>query len=152
MELEDGRFATMEDLRVGDRIKVAERQFSAVFMFTHNIREGMRNFIGLSTTNGASLLLTKGHYLFINGRLSAASKVNVGDWLVWGAGGPTTVKSISKTRSRRLYNPQTVDGKIAVDDIRASAYTSSVYPLGAHPLLAPFRAIYNSFGVYHSLR
>eukprot|EP00173_Palmaria_palmata_P002930 Plantae.Rhodophyta-Palmaria_palmata.ctg30457.p1 GENE.Plantae.Rhodophyta-Palmaria_palmata.ctg30457~~Plantae.Rhodophyta-Palmaria_palmata.ctg30457.p1 ORF type:complete len:155 (+),score=26.73 Plantae.Rhodophyta-Palmaria_palmata.ctg30457:47-466(+) len=116
-------------------------------MFTHKMAGSLNKFVILKTATGASLSLTKGHYLYVNNVLAAASTVSVGDSLILGSGDVATVVSVEESTGTGLFNPQTVNGNIVVDGVISSTYTTAVEPAFAHALLAPLRMISSMFGV-----
>jgi Hint module len=146
--LESGETIRMEALAVGDRVLVAANTFSTVFMFTHKDPAYTSSaFVRINTASGASLALTAGHYIHVNGGLSAASAVAPGDFLTLASGSADTVTSVETSVSATgLFNPQTVDGSIVVDGVRTSTYTTAVAPALAHALLAPLRRAYALLG------
>lgn len=139
VELEDASVVPMSALKIGDRVRTGPNSFSPVFMFTHKMPETSFAFVSLRTASGASISLTKGHYIFADGRLVAASEVAVGSTVTLASGARDTVVSIGSKAGKGLYNPQTVDGNIVVDGILTSTYTTAVEPALAHAILAPFR-------------
>lgn len=147
VQLADGSKKVMRDLRVGDHVLASNGKFSPVFMFTHRIANSQYTFVGLSTASGHRITLTEGHYLYANDRLIAAASISVGDILTLADGSSSPVVQIEQVVDTGLYNPQTVDGDIVVDGIRASTYTTSVDVCVAHALLAPLRAAYNQLGL-----
>lgn len=120
-------------------------------MFTHKLQDAVNEFITIAVSSGQSLSLTKGHYMYINGRLAPAKSLRKGDIVELGNGRHATVDSVSSLTKAGLYNPQTVHGDIVVNGIRASTYTTTVEPLTAHSLLTPLRALYKRLGVTTSL-
>lgn len=150
VELEDGSIKRMDEIELGDRVKVGANEFSPVFMFTHKTRAVDYSFVHLTIASGASLSLTKGHYLYVNGQLAAAKTVLVGDSLKTESGS-STVSSVSTVSGTGLYNPQTVKGDIIVDGVVASTYTTTVEVKAAHSLLFPVRAFFGLTGMTTSL-
>ncbi|PXF41276.1 Warthog protein 6 [Gracilariopsis chorda] len=146
VELEDGSFKTMDSIELGDRVKVASGEFSPVFMFTHKMAGISYSFVRLTASSGHSLELTKGHYLYVNGDLAAAESVHVGDSIETDAG-VVSVSAVARVVSRGLYNPQTVNGNIVVNGVRASTYTTAVEIKTAHSLLLPLRAVFRLAGM-----
>lgn len=143
----DGSKKAMSQLQLGDRVAVGGGLFSEVFMFTHRIAEGTHDFVKLDSESGASLRLTAGHFLPINGRYVPASAAKIGDLVQLANGLSSRIVSIESVKDTGLYNPQTAHGDIVVDGIRASTYTTAVEPRVAHALLAPLRAACDAFGV-----
>jgi len=143
----------MKELRINDEVYIGSGLYSPVFMFTHRIAQGDFEFIQLTTSSGESLRLTAGHHLYSNGRLVPARDVRVGDVLIAGyedediASRKNVVVAISKIVDTGLYNPQTLHGNIAVNDIITSTYTESISPSVAHAVLAPLRFVKQLFGL-----
>lgn len=151
VELEDGSVKRMSELVLGDRVRVGPKTFSDVFMFTHKIKTGNFDFVRIATMSGNSLHLSSGHYLYVNGHLTAAKSVKMGDSLRLADGSATRVSQISSASRQGLFNPQTLHGDIIVDNIAASTFTMAVQPSVANMLLSPMRALYSLFGVTSSV-
>lgn len=148
VELDDGRHIPMALLVVGDRVRVSATLFSPVFLFTHKLADGAHSFVRLSTASGSSLRMTPGHYVYANGRLTAAAAVRVGDRLERHGlrRGCDVVTAKDRVVGTGLYNPQTLHGDIVVDGVRASTYTTAVEPAIASALLSPLRALFHATG------
>jgi Hint module len=143
VETEAGVIKRMDQLAVGDRVRVGPSEFSTVFMFTHKLGgEDKREFVRIDVASGDSITATAGHYLFAGGSLKTAASVRAGDSLTLATGALSTVTEVSRVLMSGLYNPQTEDGRIVVDGIVASTYTQTVHPSVAHALLAPLRFMY----------
>lgn len=154
VEIESGAHVTMRDLRVGDRVLVGNGRYSEVFMFSHKIQNVKHEFVTIEgktkNLNKVVLSLTKGHFLYVNGKPAAASTVQIGDSLETQHGFATVTKTKSEML-RGLYNPQTLDGDIVVNGVRASTYTHSVKHMTAHCMLMPVRAWFRLFGMSTSI-
>lgn len=150
VQLDDGSIKRMDEIELNDRVKVSAKEFSPVFMFTHKTSAVDYSFVRLTTASGASLSLTKGHYLYVNGQLAAAKTVHVGDVLMTESGS-STVSSVSTVSGTGLYNPQTVQGDIIADGVVASTYTTTVAVKAAHSFLFPVRALFDLTGMTTSL-
>lgn len=155
IEMESGLSKNMDELSIGDVIRVGPIKFSTVFMFTHKLSDGIkREFTKIQVESGESISATTGHYIVVNGALKTANSVKVGDLLTLASGEQSPVTYISAILEEGLYNPQTQDGHIVVDGIIASTYTSAVHPAAAHGLLAPLRFLYRygllpEWGILH---
>lgn len=154
VQLENGSFARMDDLQVGDSVRVGQNEFSKVLLFTHANPDVRSRFVRITTAEGASVVLSPGHYLPMNGGLTAAQKVRVGDKLSVLKDGrevQSMVTSTSAVSLTGLFNPQTATGKIAVqwdrDAVMASTYTTAVHPVVAHMLLTPLRVLESVVGL-----
>jgi hypothetical protein len=148
--LECGGLKRMDALQIGDRVHVGNGKFSQVFMFTHRVADTRQQFVTIKSASGAQLRLTAGHYLYVNGGLGAAGSVKAGDEIELANGKSDVVSKVSTAPGMGLYNPQTVDGDIAVNGVRTSTYTTAVDPVFAHAILAPLRAIYRLLGLHSS--
>jgi hypothetical protein len=142
-----GAVKRMDELLAGDRVHVGRGQFSEVFMFTHKTADVYSEFVIVDTAaTGSRLRLSPGHYMYVNGGLAAAKTVAVGDSVELGDGSMDTVAAVSSAVLKGLYNPQTLQGDIVVDNVRASTYTTAVEPMFAHAILTPLRAAYRMLG------
>lgn len=145
----------MRDLKVGMKVWVGGNVgFSKVFMFSHKVEQGLFEFVklGIKGESGVEkvLRLTSNHYLYVGGSLKAAGGVVVGDEVVLSSSNGESkgvVESVERVTSEGLYNPQTLQGDIVVNGIKASTYTKSVAPRVARALLAPFRIVYQTLGI-----
>lgn len=138
--LANGMMKVMEDLEIGDRVQVGPSQFSAVIMFTHRHYDCMHHFVRLHSADlKVPLMLSRGHILSINGMMRAAWESKIGDKLELGNGSRTTITRITVSKMRGLFNPQTQDGRIVVNGVIVSTYTTAVDVKVAHALLAPVR-------------
>ena len=115
----DGSRKTMAERNVGDSVRVGKNEFSRVFMFTHKVVEGTKSFVTIATAEGR-LDLTAGHYLYVNGALSSAGSVKVGDAVTMASGRSAAVETVGSVQRPGLYSPPTVSGNIVVDGVLAS--------------------------------
>eukprot|EP00180_Rhodochaete_pulchella_P001306 Plantae.Rhodophyta-Rhodochaete_pulchella.ctg21164.p1 GENE.Plantae.Rhodophyta-Rhodochaete_pulchella.ctg21164~~Plantae.Rhodophyta-Rhodochaete_pulchella.ctg21164.p1 ORF type:complete len:188 (-),score=36.99 Plantae.Rhodophyta-Rhodochaete_pulchella.ctg21164:102-584(-) len=132
----------MDQLQVGDRVLAGNGIFSDVFFFSHRVAARKFRFVELQLANKQSIALTSSHYLPVNGVLSPAGTVKVGDEVVSSAGQVVKVAAVGQVVKSGLYNPHTIAGDLVVNGVQTSAYTTSVHPALAHSLLAPLRALY----------
>jgi Hint module len=148
--LESGHTIRIDQLGVGDRVLAAidlttgANIYSSVFLFTHRDPTAyLSSFVRIYHTSSPymPLTLTSGHYLYINGALAAALTARVGDTLYSTESRSSSIISHieSSVSSRGLYNPQTADGRIVVDGVVSSTYTTAVHPRLAAALLVPLR-------------
>lgn len=142
VELQDGSLVRMEDVSIGDIVKVGVNEYSRVFMFTHKMADTFNKFVSLRMAS-AKLDLSAGHYLYVNGALAAAETVVIGDIITIASGGEVAVEAVGSVNRAGLYNPQTMSGTIAVNGMLASTYTTAVDPSFAHAVLLPFRMLSN---------
>ncbi len=149
--LEGGATRRMDQLKVGDRVAVGGGVYSEVFMFTHKMDAVTHEFVSITTASGATIRLTAGHYLPLNGAYAAAGEARVGDRVSLSDGTTSAVVAVSQVWGRGLYNPQTTHGDIVVDGVRASTYTTAVQRTVAHALLAPLRLACAKLGVRFTL-
>ena len=136
----------MHQLHIGDHVLLADGTFSPVFMFSHRQTKGTYPFITLKTSIH-NITLTKGHYVYTDAGLMAASNVTTSHRLEVSRGRYERVVGVEKTTYQGLYNPHTFGGEMLVDGVRVSVYTQAVEPVVAMALLAPLRAMFSAIGV-----
>lgn len=107
-------WCSSQDLAVDDVVLTANKQYSAIHMFSHQFREAVNPFVQLTTERGHELRLTSGHYVYVNNSLMQAGKVHVGDVLEDADGIPVTVTKTSVVVDTGLFNPHTMDGDVVV--------------------------------------
>ena len=147
VELKTGVAKEMRFLQVGDVVKIGHDHYSPVFAFTHRDKFAKSSFIRLSIQGGVELLVTSGHFVYVNSNeLVPANTVAVGQALHLGDGSFSAVVSITREISTGLYNPQTLHGDIIVDGVRTSTYTNAIEPTAAHCALLPLRVWYQMSG------
>lgn len=132
----------MSELEIGDVVRASHDKFSEVFFFGHRDESTMTEYVMIYTDDDATITLAAGHYLYVNGRITAAAVVSVGDILELDTGAKTTVRFVTRKELLGQFAPHTIDGDITVDHIRASSYTTAVHPTLAHLLLTPLRMLY----------
>mmetsp|Transcript_10086 Transcript_10086/g.25287 ORF Transcript_10086/g.25287 Transcript_10086/m.25287 type:complete len:460 (-) Transcript_10086:162-1541(-) len=141
VELRDGSVRRMDELEVGDSVRVGPEEFSDVLFFSHRLFSGVFDFVRLEVSGAEQpLVLTKNHYLPVASRsnqLVAAGAVRVGDSVVLASGKTAAVISVAEARAEGLFNPHTVDGTLVVNGVTTSCFTTSVVPWLAHVLLRP---------------
>jgi Hint module len=148
VELESGARLRMDELRVGDRVRVSKDAFSDVFLFTHKVERAAARFVVIHMASGHTVSMTSGHYIYANdATLVPAASVQVGDELTLASGAHSAVVSVSHAVHAGVYNPQTLHGDIVVDGIVTSTYTTAVSPVLGHASLSPLRALYSALGL-----
>lgn len=134
------RQTALGNLKAGHEIHVDELgSTSRVFLFTHRRHYGMYKFTRLTTKSGHTITLSGSHYLYANGRLTAARAVRVGHRLRT-VSGESAVVRVESVVERGLIAPHTMHGDVLVDGVVASSYTTAVHPRVAGIMLAPLRA------------
>lgn len=155
VRLADGSEKPMHLLSIGDRVLVSHpNTFSEVYFFSHQHPEHVSNFVRIATSvDSIQLTLSPGHMLYVNGRLTPARNVRVGDALsVAHEQKSAVVTSVDRTTSRGLFNPHTLHGDIVVDRVHTSTLTDALRPRVANVLLKPFATLYSVMGVHPSVR
>lgn len=156
VELESGASVSMAVLELGDRVRVADGSFSDVYLFSHRNAKAVSQFIRISTAR-ASLSLTPGHLLVVNGKLAAARSVKVGDSVAVLEPGSkrrakvSTVKAVAMHKGRGLYNPHTLEGTLVVNGVVTSCLTEALPSSVASLLLKPFEFAYEVLGAGHAI-
>eukprot|EP00178_Gracilaria_changii_P021026 TRINITY_DN622_c0_g1_i1.p1 TRINITY_DN622_c0_g1~~TRINITY_DN622_c0_g1_i1.p1 ORF type:complete len:467 (+),score=112.66 TRINITY_DN622_c0_g1_i1:39-1403(+) len=136
----------MHQLRVRERVLVdAAGSLSRVFAFTHAQRWRVHAFVRVETQHGRVLTLSAGHFVLVGAARSAkrAMDVAVGDQLTDVQHGASRVTRVSSQLGVGLYNAHTEDGRLVVNGLLVSTYTSATRRWQtAHALLAPLRALF----------
>lgn len=146
VHMADGSRVAMKDLEAGSSVMHSEDgESSKVFLFTHRSHRAVANFRQLTTACGQTLKLTANHYLYANGRLTAAGVVRVGD-IVRTVSGACAITDIRSVKEVGLFAPHSVHGDLVVNGIVVSAYSRAVSPKVAHALLAPVRWFVDASG------
>lgn len=151
VEMENGVVVGMDQLRVGDRVRVSKTEFSDVYMFSHRDADASDEYYLRIEAGQASVTMTAGHFVYVHRRgvdrdVVPALGVKVGDKVQVSNGSWRSVSSISRVSSRGLYNPHTLHGDIFVDGVLVSTFTLTVSSR-ILALLAPLRAVYNAGAV-----
>lgn len=160
--LESGESTSVGDLIVGSRVRVAHGSsvasstvsHSDVFVFSHRLTvpDVTYTFVNVTSTAGASILLTPDHYLHLYGASAAAPSlitarsVKPGTALVAADGSRAVVASVSTAIAAGLVNPHTLSGHLIVDGFQVSSYTAALHPSLAAAALAPLRWAYRLVG------
>ncbi|GAB0497190.1 hypothetical protein MMPV_008514 [Pyropia vietnamensis] len=141
--LAGGRTVRMDEVATGDELAVTHTTTSRVFGWSHRVPSRTTTFVSLTAAHSSTpLLLSPSHYLYVNGRLAAASTVAVGDTLTIADGTPSTVTAVGRVAEAGLYAPHTLHGELVVGGVRVSSYTQAVHPTVAHALLTPARVAF----------
>lgn len=156
VQLADDRRLRMADLKIGHVVRIAPSRSSSlvssrvhlspIYMFSHRMPSATYRFISLTTASARNIMLTAGHYLFVNHGVSAASAVRVGDTLLGDDGAGDRVVSVKSVVRTGLFNPHTSQGTLVVNGIVTTTFTTAVQPYTAQALLAPLRALHSSLG------
>eukprot|EP00168_Porphyra_purpurea_P017040 TRINITY_DN5734_c0_g1_i1.p1 TRINITY_DN5734_c0_g1~~TRINITY_DN5734_c0_g1_i1.p1 ORF type:complete len:557 (+),score=87.01 TRINITY_DN5734_c0_g1_i1:484-2154(+) len=158
--LESGTATDVGSLTVGSRVRVAssdaavEHVHSDVFTFSHRrVDPAVKyTFVNITSTAGASILLTANHYMHVYGASGAAPSlltarsVKPGTSLVAADGSRAVVASVSTAVAAGLVNPHTLTGHLVVDGFEVSSYTATLHPTLASAALAPVRWAYRAVG------
>jgi len=143
VSMADGTQRKMSEVRSGDVVMVANGRATEIFGFTHRLETTVSEFVRIEAEDFA-IELSKGHYLPVAGKLTAAKNVQAGDEILLANGSAAVVSSTGIVRRIGLYNPQTLEGHIVVNGVVASTYTEAVPPRVAHFLLAIPRLLYTT--------
>ncbi len=95
MRLKGGSVVQMAKLAIGDSVEVAPGQYSPVFMFTHRLDTVWSEFVSIRARVGAKLLLSPGHFVYINGKLAPAADARVGHSVEVG-GAPCEIVAVDR--------------------------------------------------------
>ena len=131
--VEDKGQITMQDLQVGDWVRVAGGKYSPVVAFGHQASRISANFIRLHTnaTKSVPLDISARHFVFLHEQQEypvLAMSLKKGDVLL-GSGDasglsfePLEILKIEQITSEGIFAPFTADGTIVVNGIVSSCY------------------------------
>jgi len=167
VQLENNQVRRMDQLEIGDKVRVSESEYSPIFMFGHNEAKRRSSFVRLeieihdeqSDTSNAKqqleLLMSERHYIYKCNeqnacRLLEAQRVQVGDFVTVFPSGSAisvrgTVVDTSRVERSGLYHPHTMHGDIIVNGVLVSCYAGLVRASLAHILMSPLRILYRVF-------
>lgn len=144
LTLKNGNKIRIDKIEIGDEVMVNEKngtiEYSQIIGFTHRRKWVLTEFIQLIMNDDKKLESSKGHYLLIDGMVKKAKDVKIGD-MIWEINvGKRSIKEIRRVKKIGLYNPQTYDGRIVVNDMIATTYTEAAGLMTTgHALLTPLR-------------
>lgn len=142
---------TLEELRVGDHVRVRDGSFSRVYGFGHKLPTALAKYLQIQTADlKRPIEISSQHLLYVYNRKSdefellPAGNVKIGDHLVIVTDNPGTsspastspVTFIRLIQSRGVYAPFTTTGDIAVSGIVASNYIALPMSFQNNPIFA----------------
>ena len=160
VRLEDGKTATMESLRIGDRVESVDRSgritYSEVLMFLDNKPKvkDVQYFVIETDKPRVKLLLTKSHLVYVKRQLSDVWRVQFpklvqkGYFIRVRSEGkmiPARVSRVSVSLERGMIAPLTNEGNIIVDSALASCYALLEDHDFADSIFWPAKVLYKYF-------
>mmetsp|Transcript_9320 Transcript_9320/g.24649 ORF Transcript_9320/g.24649 Transcript_9320/m.24649 type:complete len:293 (+) Transcript_9320:429-1307(+) len=143
VEFRDGALKRMDEVEIGDEVRVSREEFSEVFFWGHkDVDTATGNYVQIALESGRRITLSGNHLVYVNGKLRPALQVAVGDVLVDADVGASTVTQVDAVVKKGLYNPHTLHGDIVVDGVVASTHTAAQLSAISHMLLAVERCAY----------
>jgi len=152
VQLESGVTIPLPALKLGDKVRVNENEFSEVFFLGHWDHTSIStNFVEIRLEDDNKLVVSRGHMIYVNNKLVQAKHAKVGDTMV------TVEAKHSKNvmimeikdgvRVRGLYNPHTMHGDLVVNGIRVSTFTNAMQQQVAHAMLLMERVVWKWKGL-----
>lgn len=127
---------TVERLKVGDMVDTPEG-WSRVVGFTHRDSWVWRKIVRLSGEE-FEVSASSGHYIWTTRGYIRARDVVAGDGVMTKKG-ERGVKQIEIVEKRGLFNPQTENGMVFVNEVAVSCYTEATGVAGGHALMSAWR-------------
>ena len=126
VEVQNRGTVRMQDLKLGDQVKVALGKYEPIYSFGHAASSAVATFLHIQTSR-STLRLTEDHMVFITlHNAVAASNLRVGDFLLGESGSKDRIESIDIVQDAGLFAPFTPSGKLLVNGILVSSYASLV--------------------------
>jgi hypothetical protein len=118
LELAGGRFARMDEVQVGDKVR-GPSGFEPILGFLHADSKLVGTYIRLTTGNRRAISISPLHLLFINGKATDPSDAAIND-LVDTPSGPEPITRIEKVYQQGAFHPFVKGGAYYADGILAS--------------------------------
>lgn len=155
VQLESGDILTMDQVSIGDRVKVAAQKHSEVYFFSHRDPHASSKFVEITASSSSlvdqkyKLTATRDHLIVTERGLVPAKKIRTGDILYDEHNVRLNVISKRLLTSSGLFSPHTMEGNILVDGIQTSTCSNYLPATIAHALLLPERLAYRlGFSIY----
>mmetsp|Transcript_2333 Transcript_2333/g.4804 ORF Transcript_2333/g.4804 Transcript_2333/m.4804 type:complete len:856 (-) Transcript_2333:259-2826(-) len=124
VELEDGSTVRMDALQVGTRVRTAAG-FEAVTALMHAEHGKTADFFRFHTAD-ASMAITQGHYIFVNGVERDPATVKVGELLTTACCGEQPIERIEHTIEEGMFHLTTDSTTYYADGVLSSTYVAFV--------------------------
>jgi len=121
LELEGGRVARMDEVRVGDKVRTPSG-FAPVTGFLHAERTAA-SYLRFTTAGGHVMSISALHHMIVNGEETDPTAVRVGD-LLDTPKGAEAVRRVEPIEAAGKYHPFVSGGRYYVDGVQASDYVS----------------------------
>uniref|UniRef100_A0A7S1TI05 Hint domain-containing protein n=1 Tax=Compsopogon caeruleus TaxID=31354 RepID=A0A7S1TI05_9RHOD len=147
VELASGELISIQNLHVGDRVRVSATGYSDVYFFSHRRVDALYPFYRIYFgEEGHAIEISGDHLMYINGQRIAARFVKAGDFVpIFGDDGfesTSRVEKVELVQARGLYHPHTLHGDIIVSGARISTFATYLSPHVSTALLFPERLAY----------
>jgi hypothetical protein len=137
----------MDQLKLGDLVKTLAGTFSPVLSFAHRDLTVSTNYVVLQT-NASTLHVSPDHLLYVNGHITDAGSIVVGDALVGSGNRVYVVEYVQWEGHKGAFAPITKAGTLLVADIAVSSYVRVLNKIPAslqhviwHIAYAPWRLL-----------
>jgi len=126
VELEDGSFAQMKDLRIGDHVLVSRGKYEPIYGFGHfDTSMNKVDFFRIRTSTSSNLEISPNHLVFKEGNeVVSASNLVVGDRVLMGSGLAEEVVLIQTVLRAGAFAPFTPSGTIVTSGIQSSCFAT----------------------------
>mmetsp|Transcript_21620 Transcript_21620/g.32740 ORF Transcript_21620/g.32740 Transcript_21620/m.32740 type:complete len:698 (+) Transcript_21620:73-2166(+) len=126
VEVENVGEVKMEDLTIGDSVRVSNNKFEPIYSFGHKSSSSTSEYLRISTEGSAAALeISPDHMVAMEGgRHVPASLVKKGDMLLTVTDELAAVTSIKNVVRKGAFAPFTASGNIVVNGIVASNYVA----------------------------
>jgi len=126
VEVEHRGSVRMEDLAIGDTVRVNNNTFEPIYSFGHKDKTASAEFLRIKTKGSSTAIeISPDHMVAIeNGRYVPASLVKKGDKLLIVSNELAAVTSIKTVVRKGIFAPFTASGNIVVNGVVASNYVA----------------------------
>jgi hypothetical protein len=133
----------MDELNIGDMSESTPGVFEPIIAFSHRDSDSSANYYEFVADNRTVLHISKGHYLYVNEKLTLPKDVCLGDTLSTGE----TVTDIQRQFKKGLFHPHTWSAKLVVDGVQTSCNTEFIEVSIQDYVTTPFWYVCYKMGV-----
>lgn len=133
----------MDQLKIGDMAESTFNVFEPIIAFGHRDSDSSANYYEFVADNRTTLHISKGHYLYVNKKLTLPKDVQLGDIV----NTDETITDIRRSFKQGLFHPHTWSAKLVVDGVQTSCNTDFIELSVQDYVTTPFFYVCYKLGV-----
>ena len=115
-------YRRMDQLKIGDMVESTPDVFEPIIAFSRRDSDSSANYYEFIADNRTTLHISKGHYLYVNKKLTLPKDVRLGDIVSTGE----TITDIRSVKKQGSFHPHTWSTKLVVNGVQTSTNTVSL--------------------------